>query len=49
MGRNQFVAQHGFDLENDTFTVQEFIDITKNDFGGDLIRQLEDKIASPAC
>lgn len=49
MGRNQFVARHGFDLENDTFTVQEFIDITKNDFGGDVIRQLEDKIASPAC
>lgn len=48
MGRNQFVARHGFDLENDTFTVQEFIDITKNDYGGDVIRQLEDKIASLA-
>lgn len=41
MGRNKFVTKHGFDLEHDTFTVQEFIDITKNDFGGDVIRQLE--------
>ena len=41
MGRNKFVTEHGFDLEHDTFTVQEFIDITKNYFGGYVIRQLE--------
>ena len=48
MGRNKFVAEHGFDLENDTFTVQEFIDITKNDFGGDVIRQLEKRMKGDA-
>ncbi len=42
MGRNSFVRNGGYDLENDTFTVQEFIDITKDAFGGDVIRQLEE-------
>ena len=41
MGRNAFVRDGGYDLENDTFTVQEFIDITKNAFGGEVIKQLE--------
>ncbi len=41
MGRNAFVKDGGYDLENDEFTVQEFIDITKNAFGGGVIRQLE--------
>ena len=41
MGRNAFVKDGGYDLENDEFTVQEFIDITKDAFGGDIIRQLE--------
>ena len=44
MGRNSFVRNGGYDLENDTFTVQEFIDITKNAFGGDIIRQLESEV-----
>ena len=43
-GRNSFVKNGGYDLENDTFTVQEFIDITKNAFGGKIIRQLENAI-----
>ena len=41
MGRNSFVRNGGYDLDNDTFTVQEFIDITRNAFGGDIIRRLE--------
>ena len=40
-GRDKFVNEHGIGLENDTFTVQEFIDITRNDYGEDVIRQLE--------
>ena len=44
MGRNSFVANGGYDIENDTFTVQEFINITKNAFGGDVIRRLEEKL-----
>ena len=45
MGRNSFVAAGGYDLENDTFTVREFIEITKNAYGGEIIRQLERRIA----
>lgn len=45
MGRNQFVKEHGFDLDNDAFTVQEFIKITKNAFGGNIIKQLEQALA----
>ena len=41
MGRNEFVRSHEIDLE-DEFTVKEFIDICKNDFGGQIIRMLED-------
>ena len=41
MGRNSFVKNGGYDLETDTFTVQEFIDITRNAYGADVIRQLE--------
>lgn len=44
MGRNAFIKNGGYDLENDTFTVQEFINITQNDFGGDVIKQLEETI-----
>ena len=44
MGRDSFVKNKGIDLENNMYTVQEFINITRNDFGGDIIRQLEDVI-----
>lgn len=44
MGRDSFVKNKGIDLENDMYTVQEFINITRNDFGGEIIRQLEDVI-----
>lgn len=44
MGRNSFVKNGGYDLENDMFTVQEFIDITKNAYGGEIIKELEEKI-----
>ena len=44
MGRNSFVKNGGYDLEHDTFTVQEFIDITRNAYGGDIIKQLENTI-----
>lgn len=41
MGRRQFAMQGGYDLENDMFTVEEFISITRNAYGGEVIRQLE--------
>lgn len=44
MGRNHFVEEHNIDLEHDKFTVQEFIERTKNEYGKDVIRQLEREI-----
>ena len=44
-GRNKFVREHGIDLENGMYTVEEFIDITENDFGGEIIKQLLERIA----
>ena len=40
MGRNNFVLNHGIDIENDFFTVREFVELTKNDYGGDIIRKI---------
>ena len=44
MGRNSFVRNGGYNLETDSFTVKEFIDITRNAFGGDVIATLEKNI-----
>ena len=42
MGRNQFAEEHGVtDLDASRFTVREFIDMTRNAYGGDVIRNLE--------
>ena len=40
MGRQAFVRDHGIDLEHDEFTIQEFINFTKNAYGGEIIQQL---------
>ena len=40
MGRQQFAKDHDVDLEGD-MTVEEFIALTKNSFGGDIIKKLE--------
>ena len=37
-------ANCGIDLENGMYTVKEFIEITKDDFGGDIIKQIEERI-----
>ena len=44
LGRNTFVKNNSIDLENGMYTVEEFIEITKNAFGGDIIKQLEEKL-----
>ena len=41
MGRKAFVKNGGYDIEHDRFTVQEFIDITRNAYGKDVILRLE--------
>ena len=40
MGRQQFAKDHGVDLDGE-MTVEEFIALTKNSFGGDIIKKLE--------
>ena len=42
MGRKQFFRDGGYDLEHDTFTVDEFIQITENAYGGEIIRKLKE-------
>jgi hypothetical protein len=43
-GRNSFCRNHGIDLENGLYTVQEFIEITRNDYGSSIIEQLAERI-----
>ena len=42
MGRKAFADSHGIDIDNDFMTVAEFIKITKDSYGGEVIRQLEE-------
>ena len=41
-GRNQFAKDHGIDIDNSSFTVNEFVELCKNDYGGSIIRKLLD-------
>lgn len=41
MGRNAFAKDHGIDVEHGTMTVERFIKLTRNAYGGDVIRALE--------
>jgi len=40
MGRNSFIQTHDIDLDKDEFSINEFIELTKNSYGGDIIKQL---------
>lgn len=40
MGRQAFVKNHGIDLDNDVFTVREFCELCKNDYGNSVIRKI---------
>ena len=40
MGRQQFAKDHGIDLDGKT-SIKEFIKLTKNAYGGDVIKKLE--------
>ena len=43
MGRNKFVTEHDIDLDNGMYTVNEFIELTRNDYGGEIISQLAER------
>jgi len=40
MGRKSFARDHCINLDKDEFTVNEFIELTKNSYGGETIRKL---------
>ena len=40
MGRNTFVKDNGINLENDSYTVNEFIEMTKSGYGSEIIEML---------
>ncbi|MBQ8004396.1 MAG: hypothetical protein IJ299_04820 [Oscillospiraceae bacterium] len=42
-GRTAFVKDLGADLENDMYTVDEFITLTENAYGGSVIQALKDR------
>lgn len=45
MGRNQFAADRGIDIDKDEFTPLEFCELCKGSYGGDVIRRLEEAYA----
>ena len=40
MGRDQFAREHGINVDQDSFTIREFIKLTANAYGGDAIRMM---------
>ena len=42
-GRNQFIKNHNIKLDQ-LMTVEEFIELTKNDYGGKIIKELEKRL-----
>ena len=45
MGRKAFAKDHGIDVENGTMTLEEFLELTKNSYGGDVIRLVLERLA----
>lgn len=43
MGRKEFAREHEIDLENGEMTVDEFIKLTENAYGGEIIRKLKEE------
>ena len=43
MGRMAFVKKHDIDLDNGLYTVEEFVHICQNDYGGSTIKKLMEK------
>lgn len=40
MGREEFCRNHGIDIQNDTFTVREFVKLTKDEYKGGIIKKI---------
>lgn len=44
MGRKTFVENHGIDLDKDTMTLRRFLQLTREDYGGEIIRKVEEAL-----
>ncbi len=44
IGRELFIKEHGLNLESGTITTHQFIELTQNHFGGDVIKRLKNKL-----
>lgn len=42
MGRREFAKQHGIDVENGKMTAKEFISLTENSYGKEIIKKLKE-------
>lgn len=47
-GRRAFAEERGIDVDTAEYTVEEFINMTKNSFGGEVIRQLANELGLEA-
>lgn len=44
LGRKQFADNHGYNLDEDKVTLHEFLELTKNAYGGDTIKKVIEKV-----
>ena len=44
MGRETFVKNHGIVLDKDTMTLRRFLKLTREDYGGEVIRKVEEAL-----
>ena len=44
LGRKQFADNHGYNLDEDKVTLREFLELTKDAYGGDVIRKVISKM-----
>jgi hypothetical protein len=45
LGRQQFCKDHGIDIERDKFTINDFVKLTVNSYGGEIIKKLAKKLS----
>lgn len=43
MGRRTFADEHGIDVDNGSMTIAQFIALTENDYGSEIIRRLKER------
>ena len=43
-GRDEFIKSHGINLESDMYSIDEFINLTEDSYGGEIIRRLKDRL-----